>query len=429
VKRLALAVLVLVTLLRLALASHLGLSADEAYYWTWGLEPTWDHPPGVALLIDLGCLVFGDTELGVRSGGLLLQGLAMGLLLGHERWSAGLLLLLGAPAVLLVGMVAVPDVGLLSLWTLAVVASERGRPVLAGLLAGLALWFKLPAVLLVGALLLARRDRSGLISAGTASLVGAPALALQLVAGGLGFQAEHGLGRGDGGLGPLLELLGAQVGLLGPLLVLGAFVWLWRGRRDAWWWSAALTLALFLPASLLSRPEGNWLLPFSLAALVGLSRSTGRLGRVAEWGGAFALVMSLMVLVHALHPLRSLPRDPLDQLRSGPVIAESVQAWGVEPVLCERYQEAAWIAFYGGLETTTVPDRGRRDQYDLRPRQLPERTVFVRPASQRERVDTEDLYPERSGPHRVVAQDGDRILAEWQVFEVWGYDSPPEGVP
>ena len=424
-KRWALAVLALATLLRLWLAGSLGLSADEAYYWSWGLEPTWDHPNGVGLLIDLGCLVFGDTQLGVRAGGLLLQAAALAVLLWHERWSAGLLLLLAAPAVLVVGLLAVPDVGLLSFWTLAVVALERDKPAISGLCAGLALWFKLPAVLLIGALLLAHRDRKGLTAAGIGLLLGAPALALQALYGGLGFQADHGLGRGDGGLGPLLELLGAQLGFLGPLLFFGAFGWIWKGRRDAWWWTAVLALGLFLPASLLSRPEGNWLLPFSLAALVGLSRSTGRLGRVAEWGGAFALVMSLLVFVHALRPIWRLPRDPLDQLRMGPVIAQSVEAWGVQPVLCERYQEAAWIAFYAGIETTTVPERGRRDQYDLRPRELPERTVFVRPASTRERIDTEDLYPQRSGPHLVTARDEHRIFAEWQVFEVWGYDPAP----
>ena len=417
--RWALGAVVALTVVRLVLAGQLGLVADEAYYWTWSEDLGWryfDHPAGVAWLIAAGTAVLGDTELGVRIGGIVLQGAALAALVWHERGRPGLVLLLGVPAVVLPGVLATPDVGLLALWIGAVVAHQRGRWLAAGLLAGAAVWFKLPGVLLLGALLACRDWRSAAVGA----LVASPALGGHVL-----FQLDHGLARGDGGLGPMLELLGAQALFLGPLLLVAAFAWLARGPRDAWWWSAVLTLAVFVPASLLSRGEGNWGLPFCIAAVVGCSRLTGTWGRVAEWGGWFALFGTAFVVVHALHPLVRLPSDPLDQTHVGPVLGESVEAWGVEPVLCSRYQEASWIRFYGGVEATTVPDHGRVDQYDAARPALPASTVFVRPARTSRELATDALYPDSRGPHDVVARDGDRVRMHWQVWEGEGY-SPGE---
>jgi len=45
------------------------LSGDEAHYWEWSRRLDWCYyskPPGVAYLIRLGTLLFGNTELGVR---------------------------------------------------------------------------------------------------------------------------------------------------------------------------------------------------------------------------------------------------------------------------------------------------------------------------------------------------------------------------
>ena len=422
--RIGLAAIWLVTALRLVLAARLGLAADEAYYWCWSEElglRYYDHPAGIAWLIRAGTAVLGDTELGVRAPGLLLQGVSLSVLLWHERARPTLLLLMAVPALVLPSVLATPDVGLLAFWALAIVAAERGRWVAAGLLAGAALWFKLTGVLLVAALVLAApRDRRAWASAGLALLLAAPSLSGHVL-----FQLDHGLGRGDGGWGPLLEFLGAQVGFLAVLTLAPVVVWLLRGPRDRWWWSAVLTLLLFSGASLLSRGEGNWGLPFCLAAVVGASRTEGRARRFAEWGGAFGFVLSAVVLLHAFRPVLPLARDPLDQLALGPIVGEAAGAWGREPVLAERYQEAAWVRFYGGVDATTVPGAGRQSQFDLWPRELPEATVVVRPSRSGDTWPTDGLYRERSGAHRVVAQVGDRLVGVWQVAEVEGYDPVP----
>jgi 4-amino-4-deoxy-L-arabinose transferase-like glycosyltransferase len=74
VRNTALAILALVAL-RLAAAAWTPLTFDEAYYWMWSKHLAggyYDHPPGVALVIRLGTMIAGDTELGVRLVSILL---------------------------------------------------------------------------------------------------------------------------------------------------------------------------------------------------------------------------------------------------------------------------------------------------------------------------------------------------------------------
>lgn len=54
---------------------QLGLMPDEAHYWTWAQKLSFGYyskPPGIALQIALGALLFGPNELGVRIVSLLL---------------------------------------------------------------------------------------------------------------------------------------------------------------------------------------------------------------------------------------------------------------------------------------------------------------------------------------------------------------------
>src|SRR6185437_11987566 len=61
--------------LRLVAAAWTPLTFDEAYYWMWSKHLAggyYDHPPMVAVVIRLGTLIAGDTELGVRLVSILL---------------------------------------------------------------------------------------------------------------------------------------------------------------------------------------------------------------------------------------------------------------------------------------------------------------------------------------------------------------------
>src|SRR3954464_13750284 len=123
VRKTALTVLALIAL-RLVSAPYPPLTFDEAYYWTWSKHLAggyYDHPPMVAVLIRLGTLLLGDTELCVRLVSILLA-LPMSfavyrtaeLLFGGQRVAATATILLNVTLMAAVGtMIVTPDAPLL----------------------------------------------------------------------------------------------------------------------------------------------------------------------------------------------------------------------------------------------------------------------------------------------------------------------------
>lgn len=428
--RVAAGAVIALLVVRAILGGALGLSGDEAYYWTWSEALAWgyfDHPPGVAATIRLGTTLFGDTEFGVRIGGLVLQSAAwIGLLWAartrEERWLLALLLL-GLPVLAFGGLLATPDALLLAAWGGALVAFERDHAVLAGALVGVAILAKLTGVLLVPALLLAGwgQPRRLQVTLAMAAVVAAPWAWWNLSGGGgdVLFQLQHGLGTGDGaGLWGSLEFLGGQAAAAGPVIFLAGLAWLLTGRRDLWWWSAAIPLALFGLAAARGPSEINWAATAWIGASVALSRSTGTLRRAAWAGGWISAGITGLVMLHAAYPIWQTPGpDPVDRLRQGEVLGPAVEAWG-QPVLTARYQEAAWVRFYGGVDATTCPGVHREDQFDRWPRELPEAGVYVRPAGWPGPAEAGLFYRDVSGPARVVARRGDRVIGAWEVWQV-----------
>src|SRR3954464_13806666 len=119
----ALTILALLAL-RLVAAAYTPLTFDEAYYWTWSKHLAfgyYDHPPMVAVIIRLGTLILGDTELGVRLVSILLA-LPMSfavyrsaeMLFGGRRVAATATILLNVTLMASVGtMIVTPDAPLL----------------------------------------------------------------------------------------------------------------------------------------------------------------------------------------------------------------------------------------------------------------------------------------------------------------------------
>src|SRR6202521_816330 len=119
VRNTAVTILALVAL-RLAAAAWTPLTFDEAYYWMWSKHLAggyYDHPPGVALVIRLGTMIAGDTELGVRLVSILLAlpmswavFRAASILFGGVRVAATATLLLNATLMAAVGtLIVTPD--------------------------------------------------------------------------------------------------------------------------------------------------------------------------------------------------------------------------------------------------------------------------------------------------------------------------------
>ena len=171
VRNTALTILGLIAL-RLVSAAYTPLTFDEAYYWMWSKHLAggyYDHPPMVAVVIRLGTLIAGDTELGVRLVSILLA-LPMSwaiyrtafILFGGARVATSAAMLLNATLMAAVGtLIVTPDAPLLVastflLFALAkVLQTERGAWWLAvGAAAGCALLSKYTALFFGPAILI-----------------------------------------------------------------------------------------------------------------------------------------------------------------------------------------------------------------------------------------------------------------------------------
>ena len=123
VRNTSLLVLALVAL-RLIAAAVTPITFDEAYYWMWSKHLAggyYDHPPMVAIVIRLGTMIAGDTELGVRLVSILLA-LPMSwavyraaeILFGGQRVAATATILLNVTLMAAVGtLIVTPDSPLL----------------------------------------------------------------------------------------------------------------------------------------------------------------------------------------------------------------------------------------------------------------------------------------------------------------------------
>jgi 4-amino-4-deoxy-L-arabinose transferase-like glycosyltransferase len=153
------------TVLRIVYAGAIDLRTDEAYYWTWSKEAALsflDHPPMIAWFIRFGTAIFGDTDLGVRFGGIVAM-LVTQLLLAdivrrvtHDARAVVFAVLMPEAALyygLLMAKVS-PDIAMIPfaaamIWSLVRLAlSGDGRWWLAaGLFAGLSLLAKFTAIM------------------------------------------------------------------------------------------------------------------------------------------------------------------------------------------------------------------------------------------------------------------------------------------
>ena len=429
----AVAVLALVLLItRVVLGLTQPLHPDECYFWRWSLDPAWgyfDQPPAVAWLIAAARFLLGDTVTGVRLPAALCTVAAMvGVYLtarehtGHGRSLAAAGLLLATPLVGVAGLVTTPDAPLSLAWVAFLYAATRaaapgrGRTPPAdrwlapwvglGLLAGLGLLCKLTALLApLGFILwwLLRRPRNvgGVVAAVVCGLVvAAPWLAWNASTGFAPFvwELSHGLHPQSGNPATrFLAFVGGQAGVAGPLLLVGACVFWGRslmGRLGAagrvWTGLSLPVFGVFGLASLLAPSAANWPAMAYPAVACGIAVWATR--RQLLWIGGTGGAMTLVAVVHLIHPLSFVPPklDPLkDTAGYGElalVIEEELAEISQQGIpsddgiaLTSRYQDAAAISFHVRFPETIRDQqgRGRPNQWDLWPPPPHEPSLFV----------------------------------------------------
>src|SRR3981189_3114269 len=346
VRNTALTILVLIAL-RLVSAAYTPLTFDEAYYWTWSKHLAggyYDHPPMVAVLIRLGTLIAGDTELGVRLVSILLA-LPMSfavyrtaeMLFGGPRVRATATILLNVTLMAAVGtMIVTPDAPLLVassfvLFCLAkVLETGRGAWWLAvGAAVGAALLSKYHALFFGPAVLIwlvsVPKLRRWLISPW---LYLGGVVALAIFAPVIWWNADHHwvsfikqIGRArieDFRPAFIAELIPTQIAFATPLVwILGAMGLYALFKRNtgalapralisATFWTI---VAYFIWHSLHARVEANWFAPvypaFAIAAAVAAHRARWevRQQRVVDfclrWASPVGILMFALLIVQA----------------------------------------------------------------------------------------------------------------------------------
>lgn len=378
--KLLIAVALALTVLRLVIARNTGLVDDEAYYRVWSLAPALsylDHPPMVAWLIGAGRVIAGDNPLGVRLLGPLISLVGAAflwrtalILYGPEVARRAVWFLLAMPLLAVGAIVITPDLPSvlfagLAMWALAELdRSQNAKWWLAiGLFAGLGLLSKYTNLFLGGSIavwLLATPENrkwfrapelwlGGFIAAAVASPVAI-------------WNAEHGwasfakqFGRvghsGPAGLNSVLEFIGGFAALESPLIAILAligFIGVVRraftdlSRNDVLLASVILPMfAYFCVHGLHDRVQGNWPAPlypsFAICAALGIEALP------VAWRRATFIValclgfaLSALIYAHALQPLLQSAKDPTEQMRGWPALADAIEKKRAET-------GAAWV--------------------------------------------------------------------------------------
>lgn len=359
-RRWTLLVLAIVTLSCLWIGARAELLPEETYYWMYSQHQAlsyFDHPPMIAWLIACGTWLFGNNELGVRIGTILLTLgnswliYALGARWFNPRvgwWS--LLLFLTLPVYIGTGLFTLPDGPLIFFWLLTLyaiakavqadspgMADGRGNGgstatlywLLAGVAFGGALLSKYYAVLLAPSLLLyfalspqhrfwLRRPQPW-VALLIALLLFSPVILWNARYDWVSFifQSTRTVSQKVNPLDGLADFWLFQLASLTPLglllmaLVIGRGVRRgWQSRADSWNFAIAFSVPLFcvfLLASFKLKVHINWTAPAFLslcpAAAALFLEKLDAFPRRWRWGGITQGSISATVLVLAMTSL------------------------------------------------------------------------------------------------------------------------------
>jgi hypothetical protein len=463
VRNTALTILVLVAL-RLVAAAWTPLTFDEAYYWMWSKHLAggyYDHPPMVAVVIRLGTMIAGDTELGVRLVSILLA-LPMSwavyrtaaILFGGVRVATTAALLLNVTLMAAVGtLIVTPDAPLLvaSSFVLFYLAKilETGRGVwwlAVGAAVGAALLSKYTALFFGPAILIwlvaVPKLRRWLLSpwlylGGLVALaIFAPVILWNADHRWVSFIKQFGRARIEDFRPAFIgELIPTQIAFATPLVFILGTMGLYalvarktgapaaRVLINATFWTI---VAYFVWHSLHARVEANWFAPvypaLAIAAAVAATLTPwgARPQRVADfcrrWAAPSGVAMFALLIVQAnTGALSGYRRDAT--VRSVGVgwreLAGEIEAVrarvGATCVLAPDYGTTGWLAFYLPKGTCVVQPTQRIRWVNMPepdPAQLAGRLLYVDEARPGGRPYLKDAFARIEGVAELTRKRG-----------------------
>lgn len=372
-----------VLMIGVILFSGIGLGPDEAQYWTWSKQLDWGYyskPPGIAWVIWAGTQFFGDTELGVRLGSVLLGTLipiavyyaARANQLHHNTafWAAIVMAL--TPLGIMSTLLAITDVGMILFWTVAlgfVLSSYSNNQApnyyLIGFLLMLGALFKWPIYffwLIPFGIACFRSEwrRPSLLAGVLISLLGLlPSMWWNYSHDWVTFRHVFSTIKSatpqEAAKGNLLEFVGAQAGLLSPLLfilLIFGFVNVFR-RPDKLIapvaYSAFLPLAIGTFLSLFKKILGNWCVFAYPSAAIFLA---WYLCERVSWGKTWLKIgIALSLFLCALMLLTPLKNRVFKHNVGWENLSDSLTKAGYRPetdfVFGDKYQTTSLMSFYG----------------------------------------------------------------------------------
>jgi 4-amino-4-deoxy-L-arabinose transferase-like glycosyltransferase len=381
--RLATALTLAVTALRLWAAAYADLNPDEAYYWYWSRHLAasyFDHPPMVAYLIRLSTDLFGNAPLGVRFLSILLivpisaATYATGrVLFDHTVGARGLLWLNATVLVGVGGLIATPDMPSVLFWILSTlalaIATRSGNGpwwFLAGCCAGLGVLSKLTDLFLAPGILLCllsvREQRRWLrtpwpwLGVAVAALLLVPMIRWNAAHEWITFTKQ--LGRAEpSAFYPkgLPEYIAGQYLLLNPGVAtfagIGFVLWLRRRLSDArpgldMLVPTVLPLLLYFAVhALFARVEGNWLAPVypTLALIAAVAAESAAPSVGLKWIRAATVPVGFAIAALGLLAVA----DPYQLIppRSDPVkVMHGWARFAADAESIRRASGARWIA-------------------------------------------------------------------------------------
>lgn len=378
---------------------YINLNPDEAQYWTWSRNLDfgfYSKPPGIAWQIWLGCKLFGNTELGVRSFSVfisMMSALAIyftasksGLSPRTSFWSATVLAF--SPIGMMGTFAATTDGGFILFWILALYptleALDKKRSanyLLTALFIMCGALFKWPIYLLWIPILLAclfyrPLYNKGIWSGMALSLMGLmPSVIWNSSHNWATFRHTFTQTTTVAAKGNFFDFLGAQFGVLSPiffiLMALGVFEIIKRRKTvsKALLFSALVTtliLSAFLVLSTTKKIQANWALfayPTAAIIIAWYAIEVLKNGiRTLYYGTALSLLIVFTLLSIPFlqnHPLPLLPKLPysINPFRHSVGWSELKKALTDIPyqpqdnfLFSDNYQMTSLLSFYGPVQ-------------------------------------------------------------------------------
>lgn len=376
-----------------------GLGPDEAQYWTWSEQPAlgyYSKPPGIAWQIGLGTKFFGNTELGVRSGAVVIGTLlplavfflARSCLLSPLACFWAGIAMAFCPLGMMASLLSITDGGQVLFWTLAtwVVASAIARQsppsyVWLGFVILCGALFKWPIYLfwlfVLGSLYAFKGLFNKRLILGMAiSLLGLlPSLIWNSQHGWVTFRhvgatIENGATTASTmAAGNFFDFMGAQIALLSPIFFALLIFGLWILVRHAaavpppvafCGWTSAIIIAGYALQAFFKKMQGNWCDFAYPGAIVFLSWAACDYAKSGQkWmarGTALALVLSFITFAIPTIQQRgiaSLPysMNPFRHNVGWHALSKKLKEVGYDPsqhfLFGDKYQMSSILSFYG----------------------------------------------------------------------------------